>query len=739
MNPDEKYPYQGFGGFLVRTPSLPFRYGRDLFAREDTSFESILSFWEKEIIKEAVYLASPGLFDQLEKLAKAGIREKKYANRLSASLLKYLMRMTYRTTPFGIFAAVSKGTWAHHTRIELEALDQARVYMQADMEYLGILSENLVRNTRTRKQLRYFPNSTLYNAGNICRFVEFRQSGGMRTHHIIEIEMDEELEKVLGNARKGKTIQELKECLLTEDADDPEAEFYISELIDNQVLVPELQASLSASVYLDDIIGLLEKLNGTKTKHKGLASLRKELVEYNRVGGQSKRLQQIGRLARGSGNGFNNMHFVQATMERPCKSCSIDSKVHEQLRKAVRVLKALSPGRELQDLIKFKDRFIERYDMQEVPLLRALDPDIGIPYGLELAQMDPSPLIDDLRLPESKQDERPPVTSDTDLLLTRYYEALKQGKNEICLKEEDFKEREISFDDLPHTFNVCFRVLENTNHGAGIEIHWAGGASAASMIGRFCSVNKDIHQLAKEITEFEAAQQPDAVLAEIIHLPEERTANILQRPSLCEYEIPYLAKSTLPEYRQIHLQDLLVAVRDNQVVLISKDLGKRILPRLSSAHNYSRNAIPVYRFLCDLQYQGLHDNLSFSWDSLASRFSSFPRVSFEKTILSPAIWIIREEDLLPLKEIPGEAKHKEPVVKWRDKHNIPECFILSDYDNEMIINLANRKSLEIFLQLIQGRKEIIIKEILFDDDKAIARCAEDAYNHEIIAPFFKLK
>jgi hypothetical protein len=108
-------------------------------------------------------------------------------------------------------------------------------------------------------------------------------------------------------------------------------------------------------------------------------------------------------------------------------------------------------------------------------------------------------------------------------------------------------------------------------------------------------------------------------------------------------------------------------------------------------------------------------------------------------VLSPAMWRLGEEDLLPFIDISHKAKPLELARQWRERKDIPESFILSDYDNEMLINLDNLKSLEIFSQLVMGRKEVIIKEILFEHDKAIARCGEDAYNHEIIAPFFKLK
>src|SRR4029078_12745413 len=109
----------------------------------------------------------------------------------------------------------------------------------------------------------------------------------------------------------------------------------------------------------------------------------------------------------------------------------------------------------------------------------------------------------------------------------------------------------------------------------------------------------------KECLREEEAHDADKIYAEVIHLPEARTGNVLMRPQLRKHEIVYMGNGSVPFAQQIMLADLLVSVRNNSVVLRSKKFNKEIIPRLSTAHNFGSGSLPVYKFLCDLQFQQL--------------------------------------------------------------------------------------------------------------------------------------
>jgi hypothetical protein len=151
-----------------------------------------------------------------------------------------------------------------------------------------------------------------------------------------------------------------------------------------------------------------------------------------------------------------------------------------------------------------------------------------------------------------------------------------------------------------------------------------GGSSAVNIIGRFAHASEEILSVAKEITKQEQAQNPEVILAEIVHLPENRVGNIILHPAFRQYEIPYLAKSSVESANQLTLDDLMVSVdiMARKVILRSKRLQKEIVPRLSNAHNYIHNAVPVYRFLGDLQHQGQTNSVGINWQKV------YPEASF---------------------------------------------------------------------------------------------------------------
>jgi hypothetical protein len=263
------------------------------------------------------------------------------------------------------------------------------------------------------------------------------------------------------------------------------------------------------------------------------------------------------------------------------------------------------------------------------------------------------------------------------------------------------------------------------------------GPSAANFIARFCYGDEILTKKTREYLSAEESHDPDSIFAEIVHLPQARAGNIIKRPILRKYEIPYLSNSVVGEENQILVSDLYVRVRNNEVILRSARLGKRVIPRLTTAHNYgSPSSLPVYKFLCDMQYQNVISSYSWDWGKLAG-LSYLPRVSYKKIILKRAQWRVELRNQTETGELRSEEL-KLYFSKLQKNTGIPRFVILSEGDNELFVDMENLNCLLILKSTLLKLRSILLVEFLSLPESCIVEGAGGMrYNDEIIVPLNK--
>lgn len=212
---------------------------------------------------------------------------------------------------------------------------------------------------------------------------------------------------------------------------------------------------------------------------------------------------------------------------------------------------------------------------------------------------------------------------------------------------------------------------------------------------------------------------------------------MLMRPIFRKYEIPYLAKSNVSAANQIKADDLYLSVRGDQIFLRSKKLNKYVIPRLTTAHNFSFNALPVYQFLCDLQSQNLQSTVMFSWGPLENQYQFLPRVIFKNIILSRAMWNIYKADISHIYTIKDEQEQIEAIKLFAIQNHLPDEVLLADSDNELYLNLTNITCIKILLDLTKNRQSFKLKEFLFSDDNFVVKGSDGSYTNEIVVALHK--
>jgi len=764
--------------FAFRTPLLPFEeleaFSADLkspaVVNDPLALETALAADREQLrarlgvlaarpeVLEAVFLASPSLYDSLA-IWRAAPDSKKGA-RAERALLRYVYRMAARATPFGLFSGCSLGqvltTPGSPTRIAVAPRAAYERHTRLDMDYLFALCEDLGRDPGVREALLYRPNSSLYRAAGRLRYAEARLENKVRSHHLVAVDVSDYLEEALRRAEGGARARDLVDALVAFDPDGevtPEEAFeFITELIDSQILVSDLSTPVTGPEAIHDVIAQLNELPVGVTAASGaverLVKVRDELAALDAAGpGQSPaRYEAIAETLRELPTPVEMSRLFQLDMVKPADQAVLGADVLEELGRAVDILYRLASDRPTEGLDRFRKDFNERYEGREVPLLEALDEEVGIGFERSAdSGAEASPLLRGLVLAGTPAEPTIAWGRVMAVLLAKVHDALAKGKREIDLTAEDLEkmaptEGAPPKSPLPDTLHVMATVAAASP--AALEsgdfrllFDNGGGPSGARLLGRFCHADPELDRLVKEHLRAEESHRPDAIFAEIVHLPQGRIGNILARPVLRDYEIPFLGRSGAPAEHQLPVSDLRVSVAGNRIVLRSARLGKEVIPRLTSAHNFWRGSLGVYRFLCMLQGQGVLGGMSWSWGALDGA-AFLPRVTAGRLVLTRASWWVVESEIKALAKAQGAARYAA-VQKWRGERNLPRLIALVDADNELLVDLDNILSIDTFLDVIEERDRARLVEVFPGPDELAATGPEGRFLHEILVTYVR--
>lgn len=753
--------FEPSGFFVLRTPLLSFdefaewgaqleapaaadegQLARALAADRARLGDRLKQIMRRPDVREALLLASPALSAELDASVDAASQR---AEKRTLSVIRYFTRMTSRATPFGLMASCSVGKIDATTQIQLAQRQSLSRHTRLDMDYLCALAQGLQQDAELRRKLRYFPNSSLYRLDDRLRYVEWKLDESGRTYHLVAVEATDYLIHTIERARRGATPVELADALAAADKDVSANEGleYIDSLIDSQLLVCEIEPPVTGPEPLD---GMIKRLaphapDPARTLERAAADI--EALDSDGIGLAPERYDALVERLTELPARVERSRLLQVDLHRPVVHATLGPALLDEIGRGVEVLHRLVRG-ELERLTRFRDAFYKRYEEREVPLVEALDEDIGIGFDTnDEPGADPSPLLDGLNFPSTAAASRVTWDRREVFLLRRLADALRSGSEQIELSQADIDAIATGEPPpLPDAFAVLARVAGRSEEAvrAGdfrISIDLASGPSGAMLLGRFCHGDAGLKQRVLDHLRAEEGLRPDAVFAEIVHLPEGRMGNVLLRPVLRDYEIPYLGMSAAPDERQIPITDLTVAIVGERIVVRSRRLGREVVPRLTSAHNFHRRSLSVYRFLCTLQAQGVAAGLAWSWGPLEGA-PFLPRVTHGRLVLARARWLLSKKetsDLAAQRDEQGYAR----VQRWRRERRVPRFVALSEVDNELLIDFDNVLCVDTFLRQIATRDSALLLEPFPPPDELFVRGPEGRYTHEIVVPFVAVR
>ncbi|SEW17787.1 thiopeptide-type bacteriocin biosynthesis domain-containing protein [Chitinophaga sp. YR573] len=727
------------GDFLIRTPVSPIN-------RLDLSHNDLKLFAHElakdDFFLDAIIASSSEVYERFAEWNKNGFDKPDNELKLHLTLLKYWIRMASRCTPYGAFAGVAPGLTGNNTNLNIQGRDEHIFSSRIDMGCLSAIIEDLNNRNEVKSHVRYFINNTIYKISDHYRYIEFKNTGKRFRYAISEVEFNEYLELVLNKAIAGCTIGELVEILTQEEISQEDAFDFVLEIIESKLLVSELEPLITGNdpletlihkinniPSLDDIVNRLKTIKSILSTSKLLS-----VNEHNQICSQLEKITP----------GFVNSAIIQTDLFLSGNFSLKKEVLEEIVRDATKIYMSRAQRYKGTAIEAFINRFMQRFPGREIQLVLALDMEYGIGYGdFTNERTDKPNLLNELEILENEHIEDPVyMNTYKRFQLKKLHESLVNGAREIMITNEEMDRLIKSANVEAHDSMSIFGSLLGKSHedidkgNYSFFLSNCGGPTSSVYLGRFCLGNERILEMVKTHLSDEAAMEPDCIFAEIVHNPEPRLANVTTRPVLRQYEIPIVTQSAVESANRIAISDLYISIENRDIILKSKSLNKRVIPRLANAHNTKNSTIPVYRFLSDLQYHNYAPRYFWDWGEL-SESPFLPRVTFGKIILFPAQWQLKKEDHEILKDF--DASELEKYFKEiASKLGLPKFVLMAESDNYLVVDIENGSCLSILRNELLKKGTISLREFFATPDNCVVTDKDgNKYCNEIVIPIKK--
>ncbi len=701
------------GFFVLRTPLLPWEELDRL--RADPDYVHTLA--AVPAVTEALHLASPGLMRRWTTGAPNA--------RVTAAVTAYLVRMCSRATPFGLFAGCATGVVAGETTLVVDGPAGTLRHSRPDTEVLATLVEKLLTDPATRSGMLVEPNSSRYRAAGAWRIINSRLRDGLRSHHLVVVEDDAPLRSALAAAAGGATVEQVVDAVAADTGfTRDEVRSYIDALVDAQVLTAVAEPAVTGSQPLAHVTSSLRG-QGFSATVAALESVDAGLTTLDNagLGNSAEAYRPLSETLLELAGGGDEARLIQVDLHRTGSGLTLGRDAVRQLADGISLLHRLSPTAGSTSLQRFKDAFRARYEDRAVPLMEALDEEMGV--GFDPSQhpaADQSPLLAGIDLGGLPREQS--FTARDATLVDLLIRARDSGATALELDADTIGRLATAEPlPLPDALAVTATLLDE-----GIEIHHVYGPSGAQLLGRFCHGDAGLADAVRTHLRAEEAHAPGVVFAEVVHLPEGRIGNILARPVLRDHELVLLGRSGAPPDRQLSVDELTVRLEGERLVLYSDRLGAEVRPRLTTAHNTARG-FGVYRFLAALQSDGVAGSLGWDWGALSGA-PTLPRVTAGRLVLSRARWRLNAAELATLTT-------GNPVAGWAalaGSRGLPGEVFIGDGDNRLYVDTTSPALTAAAAKVLRGRTTATLEEVL---PSRVATGPEGHFAHELIVPFLR--
>ncbi|WP_144510537.1 lantibiotic dehydratase [Bacillus sp. FJAT-22090] len=743
-----KNTFQPLNFFMVRSPLLSLNFYHNLFSDSSDNpldyskvVSNIKNFSTTSFIQEAILVSSGSLYNSIANWE--SITDPKRDKKIIHSLNRYLIRMSTRPTPFGLFSGISYGSFDNSTSFNIGNIKEHQKRTRPDMAWLLSIISKLETEPTVIEQLRIHKNSITYSSGSRYKNPYNSQGGRQTTVNSIEsisINKNELIEFIFNLTEESIDTREIISLAIEKYpiASKDKILKLISQLIEKEYLLTNLRPPLTDKAPFLYLIDQLKKIKGKEELTEKIIKILQLITDYDntKIGDGLNILKEIN-------NEMNEIektkNLLQVDTRINTSTVKLNYKVSEEISKLAETLWKISPNSiGLKHIQQYRNEFIEKYGIyREVPVLELLDEDQGLGA--------PATYTNPMSSKELSGGNNSIFERKQNYLLNKLIEAINLNEIEICLNEKDLKELEyedaekkVAPNSMELYGNIIAKNQEDIDNG---EFNFvmgtnSGSDSAGKTFGRFLDI---IDNPIIEESFSTNNHDDDKVYAELVYLPTVgRSANVILTKNLCNYEVVIGTNSSKESKYTIPVSDIIVGSTLKRMYLKSKSLGKEIVITVNHMLN-NRSAPNIYRFLSEISNDGIKQWSPFYWYSL--EYSTFlPRIKVGKSIISPATWNINQQHISMYKGMKF-TEWMQSFKKWSDKWNMPRWVYQTIGDNRILLDLENTLHLEdLYTQM--GTLKMDENVTLFEkEDNSIISWIKDtdgnSYNVEYVFPLVR--
>ena len=612
--------------------------------------DDLTGVWEE--LKEAISISSFAFFEVIKDVEKDDLEN--LPQKVRFTIWKYFNRAKFRSTPYGTFASVGLLTncfSAEDSKIVIS--HQQTVDSFIDWPYKSTIERDI--KAELLKDCELFSNSTFYKTKDGLRYVSYENEA----FEISEIGENESVENILLACLKPIKVSKLISYLGVSAEEVETVQNLLVQMYSLQLIFTEKDPN---SIGIDFF------------ERTGVA-----------VSPETPKYLLANRIA---------------------EQANFDQKLFQHLPSLVSALNLILPLEERPPLSKFIERFKKKFDQREVPLVIALDPEMGIGYeDLEQSGGKEDFITQFVGRTADKQEPFGKLKQEIEVKLTE--KSFKRGEpiflDKIQLDENKDKPK------IPNTFSILLTVADDLVFADTI-----GGATANALAGRFTLGSKEIESHCRQIANIEQEANPDVLFFDVSYLAESNVDNINRRKLIYDYQLSILNFDTSED--PLNLNDLMISVIGSEIVLRSKKHNKRVAPLMASAYNYSRSDLSAFRLLCDLQHHKIQTTLSFSLSSILPDLSYYPRLQFRNIVLSAAKWKVEKKSYEEL--LDGITAIKN-CREYLEDIGVPAFFKAGLSDQTLCFNLQSDDDIDAFIQFMQKKESVYVEEVIIPNNNIV--------------------